>query len=47
VGSRDDPRLLEHRPNGRYVMATGVRQHGGTLWLGSLTENRIARIELG
>jgi sugar lactone lactonase YvrE len=43
-----DGRLLRalHGPAGRYVMATGVRQHGDTLWLGSLTENGIARINL-
>ncbi|WP_250036504.1 SMP-30/gluconolactonase/LRE family protein [Paractinoplanes maris] len=35
-----------HGPAGRYVMATGVRQHGDTLWLGSLTEKAIARISL-
>lgn len=35
-----------HGPSGRYVMATGVRQHGDTLLLGSLTETAIARIRL-
>jgi hypothetical protein len=35
-----------HGPAGRYRMATGVRQHGDTLWLGSLTENGIARVPL-
>ncbi|MBM2620580.1 SMP-30/gluconolactonase/LRE family protein [Actinoplanes sp. LDG1-06] len=35
-----------HGPAGRYVMATGVRRHGDTLWLGSLTEKAIARVEL-
>jgi sugar lactone lactonase YvrE len=35
-----------HGPDGRYVMATGVRQHGDTLWLGSLTEKAIARTTL-
>jgi sugar lactone lactonase YvrE len=35
-----------HGPAGRYVMATGVRQHGDTLWLGSLTEPGIARVAL-
>jgi sugar lactone lactonase YvrE len=35
-----------HGPAGRYVMATGVRQHGDTLWLGSLTEGGIARVSL-
>ncbi|MBL7255844.1 SMP-30/gluconolactonase/LRE family protein [Paractinoplanes lichenicola] len=35
-----------HGPAGRYVMATGVRQHGSTLWLGSLTEKAIARVAL-
>jgi sugar lactone lactonase YvrE len=35
-----------HGPAGRYRMATGVRQHGDTLWLGSLTENGIARVSL-
>ena len=41
-------RLLRalHGPAGRYVMVTGVRQHGDTLWLGSLTERAIARISL-
>jgi sugar lactone lactonase YvrE len=43
-----DGRVLRtlHGPGGRYVMATGVRQHGDTLWLGSLTEKAIARISL-
>ena len=36
-----------HGPAGRYVMVTGVRQHGDTLWLGSLTERGIARVSLG
>jgi sugar lactone lactonase YvrE len=35
-----------HGPAGNYRMATGVRQHGGTLWLGSLDERGIARVEL-
>jgi sugar lactone lactonase YvrE len=35
-----------HGPAGRYVMTTGVRQHGDTLWLGSLTESAIARTSL-
>jgi sugar lactone lactonase YvrE len=35
-----------HGPAGRYQMATGVRQHGDTLWLGSLTGTAIARIPL-
>jgi sugar lactone lactonase YvrE len=35
-----------HGPAGRYVMATGVRQDGDTLWLGSLTEQGIARVSL-
>ncbi|MFC3383205.1 SMP-30/gluconolactonase/LRE family protein [Couchioplanes azureus] len=35
-----------HGPAGRYVMTTGVRQHGDTLWLGSLTEKAIARTSL-
>ncbi|OJF14999.1 SMP-30/gluconolactonase/LRE family protein [Couchioplanes caeruleus] len=35
-----------HGPAGRYVMTTGVRQHGDTLWLGSLTEKAIARTPL-
>jgi sugar lactone lactonase YvrE len=43
-----DGRVLRtlHGPAGRYVMATGVRQHGDTLWLGSLTERAIARTPL-
>jgi sugar lactone lactonase YvrE len=43
-----DGRILRtlHGPAGRYVMITGVRQHGGTLWLGSLTESGIGRVEL-
>ena len=36
-----------HGPSGAFVMATGVRQHGDTLWLGSLTESAIARVPLG
>jgi sugar lactone lactonase YvrE len=35
-----------HGPAGRYVTATGVRQHAQTLWLGSLTERAIARVPL-
>ena len=35
-----------HGPAGRYVMATGVRQHGDTLWLGSLAERAVARVSL-
>lgn len=43
-----DGRLLRalHGPGGRYRMATGVRQSAGTLWLGSLTESGIARVDL-
>jgi sugar lactone lactonase YvrE len=43
-----DGRVLRtiHGPAGRYVMVTGVRQHGDTLWLGSLTERSIARLAL-
>jgi hypothetical protein len=36
-----------HGPAGTYTMITGVRQHGDTLWLGSLTEAAVARVELG
>jgi sugar lactone lactonase YvrE len=35
-----------HGPAGRYTMITGVRQHDGILWLGSLTEGGVARIAL-
>lgn len=35
-----------HGPAGHYSMITGVRQHGSTLWLGSLTEPGVARITL-
>ena len=28
-----------------YRMITGVRQHGASLWLGSLTEDSIARLD--
>jgi len=35
-----------HGPAGHYQMATGVRQDGDTLWLGSLTEKGIARVGL-
>ncbi|HEU0240684.1 MAG TPA: SMP-30/gluconolactonase/LRE family protein [Micromonosporaceae bacterium] len=35
-----------HGPAGRYTMITGVRQHGDTLWLGSLSESGVARIAL-
>jgi arylsulfatase len=35
-----------HGPAGRYRMATGVRRHGDTLWLGSFTERAIARAPL-
>jgi sugar lactone lactonase YvrE len=39
-------RRTVHGPAGRYCMVTGVRQHGETLWLGSLTEPGIARLDL-
>ncbi|HEU5106945.1 MAG TPA: SMP-30/gluconolactonase/LRE family protein [Micromonosporaceae bacterium] len=44
----DGGRVLRtiHGPAGRYVMVTGVRQHGASLWLGSLTERAIARLPL-
>jgi sugar lactone lactonase YvrE len=35
-----------HGPAGTYAMITGVRQHGDTLWLGSLTEAAVARVDL-
>jgi sugar lactone lactonase YvrE len=35
-----------HGPAGRYLMVTGVRQHGDALWLGSLTERGIAKVPL-
>jgi sugar lactone lactonase YvrE len=35
-----------HGPAGRYSMITGVRQHGDTLWLGSLTGPGVARVPL-
>jgi sugar lactone lactonase YvrE len=35
-----------HGPAGRYALITGVRQHGDTLWLGSLTEAAVARVDL-
>jgi len=35
-----------HGPAGRYPMLTGVRQHGDTLWLGSLTAAAVARVPL-
>ena len=35
-----------HGPAGTYAMITGVRQHGDTLWLGSLTETAVARVSL-
>lgn len=35
-----------HGPAGRYPMATGVREHDGFLWLGSLTERAVARVPL-
>jgi len=43
-----DGRLLRalHGPGGRYRMATGVRQSAGTLWLGSLAESGIARVDI-
>jgi hypothetical protein len=28
------------------MFITGVRQHGSTLWLGSLTESAVARVSL-
>jgi sugar lactone lactonase YvrE len=43
-----DGRVLRtlHGPAGQYMMITGVRQHGSTLWLGSLTESAVARVSL-
>jgi hypothetical protein len=43
-----DGRVLRtlHGPAGDYMMMTGVRQHGSTLWLGSLTESAVARVSL-
>jgi sugar lactone lactonase YvrE len=43
-----DGRVLRtlHGPAGSYMFITGVRQHGSTLWMGSLTENAIARVSL-
>jgi sugar lactone lactonase YvrE len=43
-----DGRVLRtlHGPAGDYMMITGVRQHGSTLWLGSLTESAVARVSL-
>jgi len=35
-----------HGPRGQYTMITTARQHGDTLWLGSLTEPGIARVDL-
>jgi sugar lactone lactonase YvrE len=35
-----------HGPTGRYHMITGVRQHGDTLWLGSLAEPAVAGTRL-
>jgi sugar lactone lactonase YvrE len=35
-----------HGPAGGYSMITGVRQHGDSLWLGSLTEAAVARVPL-
>jgi len=35
-----------HGPAGTYPMITGVRQHGDTLWLGSLTEKSVAAVRL-
>jgi hypothetical protein len=35
-----------HGPAGTYPMITGVRQHGDTLWLGSLTEKSVAVLRL-
>jgi sugar lactone lactonase YvrE len=44
----EDGRVLRtvHGPAGRYVMVTGVRQHGSSLWLGSLTEQAVAHLAL-
>jgi sugar lactone lactonase YvrE len=43
-----DGRVLRtlHGPAGGYMMITGVRQHGSTLWLGSLAESAVARVDL-
>jgi sugar lactone lactonase YvrE len=35
-----------HGPAGGYSMITGVRQHGDTLWLGSLTERGVASVRI-
>ena len=36
-----------HGPAGRYCLATGVRQDGDHVWLGSLAERAVARVPLG
>lgn len=43
-----DGRLLRtlHGPSGGYRMITGVREHDGVLWLGSLTESAVGRVRL-
>lgn len=43
-----DGRVLRtvHGPAGRYPMLTGVRQHGDTLWFGSITAHGIGRIKI-
>ena len=35
-----------HDPTGRLAMITGIREHGGRLYLGSLTEPSIAVLDL-
>jgi len=35
-----------HGPSGRYTMITGVRQDGGLLYMGSLTEPGVAQVRL-
>ncbi len=49
LGFHPDGRLTHNLqdPGGGYAPITGVREHAGSLYLGSLTERAIARVRLG
>ncbi len=46
VDGEGSPLRTLHGPSGSFHMITGVRQHAGSLWLGSLYEPAVARVSL-
>ena len=43
---RNDLRLTDPADTGRFHMPTGVREHDGAVWLGSLHEDAVAVVRL-